>query len=200
MSALPKRLFTPEEYVLLENQATYKSQYVAGEIYAMAGTEPWHTQVVRNLIVALEAQFGERPCQTFFNDMRVRAELGELYSYPDVAALCGEPLYDTSSRPATLLNPQAIFEVLSPSTETFDRGEKFIRYRTLESLADYVLVASEFMRVEHFVRQENGAWTMTEYKGAQDRIVLQTLDCTLTLAQIYRRVDFPPGRSGVWTR
>ena len=176
MSALPKRLFTPEEYVLLENQAAYKSQYVAGEIYAMAGAEPWHTQIVRGLILALETQFGDRP---------------------DVIALCGEPRYDTSSRPATLLNPQAIFEVLSPSTETFDRGEKFMRYRTLESLTDYVLVASEFMRIEHFVRQENGTWNMTEYQQPQDQIALRSLDCALTLAQVYRRVDFPPRRAGV---
>ena len=194
MSALPKRLFTPEEYVLLENRATYKSQYVAGEIYAMAGTEPWHIDIVRNLIVALDSQFGERPCKTYFNDMRVRAETGELYTYPDVAALCGPPRFDASSHPATLLNPQAIFEVLSPSTETFDRGEKFVRYRTLESFTDYVLVASEFMRVEHLVRQPNGTWIMTEYKQPEDEVVLRTLDSTLTLAQIYRRVDFPPGR------
>ena len=152
MSALPKRFFTPEEYLLLENQASYKSQYVAGEIYAMAGVEPEHIDVVRNLVAALETQFGDRPCKTYFNDMRVRAEAGELYTYPDVAALCGEPRFDRSSRPAVLLNPQVVFEVLSLSTETFDRGEKFVRYRTLDSLTDYVLAAAESMRVEHFAR------------------------------------------------
>ena len=123
MSGLPKRSFTPEEYLLLESQAAYKSQYVAGEIYAMAGVEPEHVDIVRNLVVVLDAQFGDRPCKIYFTDMRVRAEAGEMYTYPDVAALCGEPRVDRSSRPSALLNPQVIFEVLSPSTETFDRGE-----------------------------------------------------------------------------
>ena len=194
MSALPKRYFTPEEYLLLENQAAYKSQYVAGEIYAMAGAEPEHIDIVRNLVETLGAQFGGRPCKTYFNDMRVRAEVGELYSYPDVVALCGEPRFDRSSRPSVLLNPQVIFEVLSPSTETFDRGEKFLRYRTLDSLTDYVLAASEFMRVEHLVRQENGSWTMTEYRQPGDEVSLRSLAAKLTLAQIYRQVVFPDDR------
>ena len=194
MSALPKRCFTPEEYLLLENQAAYKSQYVAGEIYAMAGVEPEHIDIVRNLVVALEAQFGDRPCKTYFTDMRVRAEAGEMYTYPDVAALCGEPRFDRSSRPSALLNPQVIFEVLSPSTEVFDRGEKFFRYRTLNSLTDYLLVASEFMRVEHFVRQESGAWTITEYRQPGNELPIRSLDVRLTLAQIYRQVVFPDDR------
>ena len=197
MSALPKRSFTPEEYLLLENQAAYRSQYVAGEIYAMAGVEPEHVDIVRNLVVALDAQFGDRPCKTYFTDLRVRAEEGELYTYPDVAALCGEPRFDRSSRPSALLNPQVIFEVLSPSTETFDRGEKFFRYRTLKSLTDYILVASEFMRAEHFVRQENGAWTITEYRQPGDELLIRSLSVTLTLAQIYRQVVFPDARPDV---
>ena len=94
-------------------------------------------------------------------------------------------------RPSTLLNPRVIFEVLSPSTEAFDRGDKFARYRKLESLADYVLVASEFMRVEHFVRQHDGTWTLTEYIQPSDQVSLRPLDCALPLASLYRRVDFP---------
>ena len=191
MRALPKRCFTPEEYLLLENQAAYKSQYVAGEIYAMAGAEPEHIDIVRNLTVALEAQFGDRPCKSYSTDMRVRAEAGEMYTYPDVVALCGEPRFDRSSRPAVLLNPQVIFEVLSPSTEAFDRGEKFFRYRTLPSLTDYILVASEFMHIEHCVRQEKGAWMMTEYRQPGDELPIRSLEVRLTLAQIYRKVVFP---------
>ncbi len=191
MSALPKRLFTPQEYLLLENQATYRSQYVAGEIYAMAGAEPGHIEIVDNISFALKTLFGDRPCKSYTTDMRVRTEAGELYTYPDVAALCGEPRFDRSSRPAILLNPQVIFEVLSPTTETFDRGEKFLRYRTLESLTDYVLVAADFLRVEHFTRQDGGQWTMTEYRQPDDRVPLRPLGGELTLAQIYRRVTFP---------
>ena len=191
MSALPKRYFTPEEYILLENQADYKSQYVAGEIYAMAGAEPEHNQIVSNIAFALKTAFGDRPCESFTQDQRVKVAEAELYTYPDVVAFCGEGQYDRSSRPAMLLNPQAIFEVLSPSTEAFDRGDKLLRYRTLPSLTDYVLVAVDAMRVEHFTRLPDAPWTMTEHRQPADRVPLRALEAELTLAQIYRRVVFP---------
>ncbi len=191
MSALPRRHFTPEEYLELEIKAPYKSQYVGGEIYAMAGVEPWHIEIVDNITFALKTQFGDRSCKSYSTDMRVRAKAGELYTYPDVAALCGKPEYDFSKRPSTLLNPQVVFEVLSPSTQEFDRGDKFVRYRKLESLTDYVLVASEFMGVEHYARQADGTWTLTEYGRPEDKVSLRTLDCALPLAGIYRRVTFP---------
>ncbi len=193
MSALPKRLFTPEEYLMLENQAGYKSQYVAGEIYAMAGAEPEHIDIVTNIDFALKTLFGERPCKSYTTDLRVRVAAGEMYTYPDLVALCGEPLFDRSSHPAVLLNPQVIFEVLSPSTETFDRGEKFVRYRSLESLTDYVLVAADSMRVEHLTRQADRSWTMTEYCQPGDRVPLRPLGLDLTLAQIYRHIAFSGG-------
>ncbi len=157
----------------------------------MAGVEPWHIEIVDNVTFALKTQFGERPCHSYSTHMRVRSKAGELYTYPDISALYGKPEYDFSMRPSTLLNPQVIFEVLSPSTEAFDRGDKFARYRKLESLTDYVLVASEFVRVEHFERQDNGSWTMTEYSELADRLPLRPLECELTLAAIYRRVAFP---------
>ena len=191
MSALPKRHFTPEEYLALEAKAECKSQYVAGEIFAMAGVEPWHIEIVDNLTKALGRHFGDRPCKSYSSELRVRVKESELYTYPDVSALCGQPQFDRSFRPSALLNPQVIFEVLSPSTEAFDRGDKFTRYRKLASLTDYVLVTAEFMRVEHFVRQENGAWTMTEYNQSGDKVPLRPLDCALSLAEIYRQVTFP---------
>ncbi len=193
MSALPKHYFTPEEYLALEVKAPYKSQYVAGEIYAMAGAEPWHIQIMDNLTKALGRRLDDRPCRTFSSDMRVQAAEGELYTYPDLSALCGEPKFNHSIRPGSLLNPQVIFEILSPATEAFDRGDKFARYRKLPSLTDYVLVASEFMRVEHFVRQANNSWTMTEYSQPADVVPLRPLDCALPLEEIYRRVAFPEG-------
>ena len=194
MSALPKRFFTPEEYLTLEVQAPYKSQYVAGEIFAIAGAEHWHIEIADNLTKALGRRLDDRPCRTYSSDMRVQAAEGELYTYPDLSALCGEPRFNHAIRPGSLLNPQVIFEILSPATEAFDRGDKFARYRKLPSLSDYVLVASEFMRVEHFVRQANGSWTMTEYSLPTDEVPLQPLDCTLPLAEIYYRVAFPSKR------
>ena len=191
MSVLPKRFFTPEEYLALEVVAEYRSQYVDGEIFAMAGAQPWHIDVTGNLIVALRTRFLGRPCKVYFNEMRVRSEPGNLWTYPDVVALCGTPVFDTGQDPYTLLNPQVIFEVLSPSTETFDRGEKFRRYRLLESLTDYVLVSSDRRRVDHYRVQENGIWICEEYTNPRGRLQLASLDCDLPLAEIYEGVTFP---------
>ena len=105
MSALPKRFFTPEEYLLLEDRAAYKSQYVAGEIFAMAGAEPEHVEITDNLTAALRVRFRGSPCRSYSTDLRVRVPPGELWTYPDVAALCGEPRFDCTAGPATLLNP-----------------------------------------------------------------------------------------------
>ena len=191
MSALPKRFFTPEEYLTLEVAADYRSQYVDGEIFAMAGAQPWHIDVTGNLIVALRTRFQGRPCKVYFDEMRVRSQPGNLWTYPDVVALCGKPLFDTDQDPYTLLNPQVIFEVLSPSTETFDRGEKFRRYRQLESLTDYVLVSSYRRRVDHYRVQENGIWICEEYTNPKGHFRLASLGCELPLAEIYEGVTFP---------
>lgn len=191
MSALPKRYFTPEEYLALELKADYKSQYVAGEIFAMAGAQPPHVLIESSLIAVLYALFRGRPCNVFTSNIRVRIKEGDLWTYPDVTVLCGEPKFETGSNPQSLLNPQVIFEVLSPSTEAFDRGDKFRRYRKLASLTDYVLVASEQMQVEHFVRQENGAWIMTAYDLPEQVVPLTSVGCEFSLAEIYERVVFP---------
>ena len=189
MSALPKRFFTPEEYLALEVKAEYKSQYIDGEIYAMAGTQPAHNDIVWNIAGELRNQFRGRPCKAAIGDQRVRVEAGALYSYPDVAAWCGEARFDEVNPPC-LLNPQVIFEVLSPSTEAFDRGEKFARYRLLESLTDYVLASSERMRVEHYVRQAGGDWTFRSYDQPAERLILAGVAAELPLAEIYDKVAF----------
>lgn len=194
MSALPKRYFTPEEYLELECKADYKSQYVAGEIYAMSGAQSPHVLIQCNLIGELRNLFRGKGCNVFSSDMRVRAERREMYTYPDASALCGKPEFDFSSKPESLLNPQVIFEVLSPNTEAFDRGDKFARYRRLESLSDYVLVSSEQVRVEHYVRQQGGVWALTEYDQPEHRVPLRSVDCELPLAEIYYQVEFPAER------
>ena len=190
MSALPRRLFTPEEYNLLEAQAPYKSQYVAGEIFSMAGAQPVHIEIVDNLTGIFRNLFRGRPCRSYSSDMRVRAKLGDLWTYPDISVICGEPKFETKQRPFSLLNPQVLFEVLSPSTATFDRGDKFSRYRTLESLTDYVLVSTGRMRVEHFSRQPDGNWKFSEYRQPDEILALRSVACDLPLAEIYDRVVF----------
>ena len=191
MSALPQRRFTQEEYLALEVGAVYRSQYVAGEIFAMAGAQPWHIEVTGNIAGELRNLFRDRLCRFYSSDMRVRVKTGDLWTYPDVSALCGEPQFDTSTDPNSLLNPQVIFEVLSPSTEAFDRGDKFARYRRLESLTDYVLVSSLRVQVEHFVRQAGGVWALTEYNQPDQTVPLAGVGCGLALKEIYYRVSFP---------
>ena len=197
MSALPKRIFTQEEYAMLEEHADYKSQYVAGEIFAMAGVEPPHDIIANHLGGMFYVRFRGRECTYHSSDVKLRVKAGDLWTYPDLSVLCGQPKYDTSARPSSLLNPQVIFEVLSPSTASFDRGEKFERYKRIESLTDYVLVASETMRVEHYVRQDGGAWLYREYHDGADLLKLASVEAALPLAEIYERVTFPELGEGV---
>ena len=191
MSALPKRYFTQEEYALLEEHAEYKSQYVAGEIFAMAGTQPWHAEIVQNLSGMFYVRFRGRPCRAYSADVKVRAKAGDLWTYPDLSVVCGERKFDTSANPHSLLNPQAIFEVLSPSTEAFDRSDKFSRYQTITSLTDYVLVASEQMLVQHYARQTTGGWLYREFHAVEDVLRLNGVEAELPLAEIYEGVAFP---------
>lgn len=191
MSALPKRFFTQEEYALLEEHAEYKSQYVGGEIFAMAGVQPWHDEIVQNISSQLFMRFRGRPCRAYSSGVKVRARAGELWTYPDLSVVCGERKYDTSANPHSLLNPQAIFEVLSPSTEAFDRGDKFTRYQSIESLTDYVLVASERMQVQHYTRQATGGWLFREFHAPEEKVGLASVEVELPLAEIYEGVVFP---------
>ncbi len=194
MSALPKRYFTPEEYLDLEIKAPYRSQYVAGEIFAMAGTQPVHNEVLLNIVAGLHGRFRGRSCRAYFQDIRLQVEVGDLYTYPDAMALCGEPKFDRTRNPPSLLNPQVIFEVLSPSTEGFDRGDKFTRYRKLASLTDYVLVSAERMSVERFTRQADGEWTFKACDQPDEQLVLASVGCVIPLAEIYDQIVFPePG-------
>ncbi len=191
MSALPKlRYYTPEEYLALELAAEYKSQYVDGEIFAMTGNQPWHIKVAGNIFAGLHSRLRGRPCDLYFSEMRLRVKAGGMYTYPDVMALCGQAKYETTENPHSLLNPQVIVEVLSPSTEAFDRGGKFARYRLLESLTDYVLVSAERMQIEHFVRQPDGRWMMSEYNEPHHQLPLVSVEAVLPLSEIYEQVEF----------
>lgn len=191
MSALPRHFCTEGEYLELESRTDYKSQYVGGEIFAMAGAEPEHIEIADNLTILFGSLLREKPCRSYSGDLRVRVRPASLWTYPDLTVVCGEAQYDTSAKPRSLLNPQVIFEILSPSTEAFDRGDKFARYRLIESLADYVLVSSDRVRVEHFVRQPEGLWFFREYHRLEERLPLHSLGCELPLSGIYDRVTFP---------
>ena len=168
MSTLAQQYYTPEEYLALERKAEYKSEYINGEIYAMSGASRAHILITVNLTRELSTQLRGRPCEVYASDMRVKVSPTGMYTYPDVAAVCGEARFE-DGQVDTLTNPSVIIEVLSPSTEAYDRGEKFAHYRKLQSLAEYVLVAQDKMRVEHFARHgERGEqWVLTEISDPQ---------------------------------
>jgi Uma2 family endonuclease len=188
MSLQAKPLLTPEEYLALERNAEHKSEYFAGEVFALAGASERHNLIVGNIFAGLHAQLRNRPCKVYASDMRAKVHATGLYTYPDVVAVCDEARFDDDQKD-TLLNPTVILEVLSESTEAYDRRRKFAHYRKLESLAEYVLIAQETHHVEHYLRQPDNQWLLSESDGLQDAIHLPSINCHLALADVYDKVD-----------
>ena len=186
--------YTPEEYLALERRAEFKSEYIDGRIVAMTGASEPHNAITGNVYHQLRVRFHGGPCRAYIGDMRVRIRNGRRYTYPDVVAVCGERRFADEARD-TLINPSLIVEVLSPSTEAYDRGEKFLHYRALESLQEYVLVAQDRMLVERFVRSGK-FWALTTVSDLDGCVELTSVGCTIPLRDIYENVEFPqPGES-----
>ncbi len=192
MSAQPQPRLTPEQYLESERAAEFRSEYYCGQIFAMAGGSYQHFQIIGNVTGELHAALKKRPCSVGSNDLRLRVSPQGLYTYPDVVVICGDPRF-ADNQQDTLLNPTLIVEVLSPSTEGYDRGFKFAQYRTVESLEEYVLVAQAEPRVEVFRRQRDRHWLLSEAYGLESTCRFDSLDCSLALADIYDKVTFPPG-------
>lgn len=192
-SAAVQSHLTPEEYLALERKATIKSEYLSGQMYAMSGASREHNIICGNIFVALHLQLQERTCEIYSNDMRLKISAAGLYTYPDILVVCDEPRFEDASVD-TLLNPTALFEVLSPSTEAYDRGAKFGYYRKLDSMQEYTLVSQDLMRVEHYLRH-NEQWTLTEFSRPDDVVRLTSINCELPLREIYERVEFPPNEA-----
>jgi Uma2 family endonuclease len=198
MSSLAQPRSTLEHYLALERQAKHRSEYINGYIFAMAGASRQHNLIAGNVFGELRVQLRGRPCEAYINDMRVKVSVTALYTYPDVAALCGEPSFE-DTHVDTLLNPSVIVEVLSDSTEAYDRGEKFAHYRRLESLRDYVLIAQDKVRVEHYVRQGD-QWVLSEVSDLSSAVHLSSIGCEVVLRDIYERVEFPSNEAGTSSR
>lgn len=186
--ASPKTRYTAEEYLALERKAEYKSELVNGMIIAMSVVSRSHSLIVFNLARVLGAQLLGRPCEAHVSDMRVNVSPTGLYTYPDFVAVCGEAHYE-DEHVDTLLNPTVIVEVLSPSTEAYDRGEKFAHYRRLESLKEYVLVSQDKVRIESYVRQ-GAQWLLSEAGGLEETVRLESTGCDLVLRDVYDKVRF----------
>jgi Uma2 family endonuclease len=188
-----KPFLTPQDYLALERQAETKSEYYAGEVFAMAGASRKHNTIVTNLAYLLVGQLKGRSCEVYNSDMRVKVSATGLYTYPDLVVVCGKPRFDDDQED-TLLNPTVIIEVLSKSTEAYDRSEKFAQYRALESMADYLLIAQDIARLEHYARQPDGSWRFLETVGLDSVAVVDSIQCRLSLADVYDKVDLAEPR------
>jgi Uma2 family endonuclease len=189
MSAIPKRKLTPEEYLEIERKAEYKSDYFNGEIYAMAGAKRNHNKIVGNLNGLVWQHLKGKDCEFYPSDMRVFVPQTGLYTYPDVVVVCGEPKFQDKVFD-TLLNPTLLIEVLSESTESYDRGKKFQHYRSIESLQEYVLVSQDEARIEKYVRRGDGFWLLSEAVGLNSEIEFTSIECRVALAEVYDKINF----------
>jgi len=183
----PQQFFTIEEYFVLEEQADHRSEYYGGEVFAMAGGTANHNRIARNSVIALGSALAGKPCEVFVSDMRVWVKRVKLYTYPDVMVICGGIDF-APKRKDTVTNPVVLFEVLSPSTEGYDRGKKFEFYRTLLSLKEYVLVDQERVHIEHYRLLDNRQWVLTVLDDAAERLALDSIGVELSLAAIYEQV------------
>jgi len=190
--ALPEQFLptiTAEQYLDFERCAEERHEFVDGVVYAMAGETPDHSTICFNLSGIIHAQLAGKPCRGFSPNMKVRTGVGDLYAYPDLMIVCGEAKFH-DQRGDVLLNPSVIFEVLSPSTERYDRGEKFRRYRTqIASLQDYILVSQDRVRLEQYHREDDDSWSQIEVTALNDAVILTSIDCKIGVADVYRNTE-----------
>jgi Uma2 family endonuclease len=191
MSSLPSPYVTPQQYLEIERKAEHKSEYVDGQMYAMSGVSRSHNRITLDIFLRLDEQLTDGPCEVFVSKIRVRPKTGGPYYYPDVIVVCGEQKFEDHEFD-TLLNPKVIVEVLSPSTEPYDRGKKFEMYRQMPSLAEYILIAQDHIHVEHYVLQGSGTWEFSETRDAESIVELPSVGARLKVADIYRRVSAAP--------
>ncbi len=187
MSSQPITFLTPDEYLEIEEKNEFRSEFVNGEMFAMAETTANHSWIVSNVLVGLGEQLRGRPCGARSNEKRLRIAQFEAFAYPDVVVTCGPDRLYKDGR--TITDATVIVEVLSPSTKNYDRSEKFDFYRSLPSFAEYLLLAQDAMRAEHRTRLPDGSWLFHEFTGPADIIELKSIGCRLELQTLYERVE-----------
>jgi Uma2 family endonuclease len=190
MSSLLKKRYTVEEYLDLEEGAEYKSQYFDGEIFAMAGASLAHNRIVSNVVAELHQKLRGTPCEVLPSDMLIRCRTG-LHTYADAVVVCGNPEIIKHRGVHVLLNPQVIVEVLSDSTESFDRGKKFTHYRSIPTFREYLLIAQDRYCIDHFWRDEEGSWRLNGVTGLDGLVEFRSQECALYLSAVYERVEIP---------
>ncbi len=187
MAANLKFSLTPEDYLQIERKAEYKSEYVDGVMYAMAGGSPEHSLIAGNLLTELNIQMRDRPCLVFNSDMKVRVPSSRKFHYPDATVVCDKPQYADDEKDA-LINPLVLIEVISETTAADDRGKKFQYYQEIDSFQEYLLVDPDEPVVERFVKQSDSDWIYTKIEGLEQSIELVTINCRLKLKDIYAKV------------
>src|SRR4051794_5080983 len=189
MSTLTVTHVTTEEYLAAERLSETRSEYLDGGVYPMTGGTANHIRIISNITAELNTQLRGRRCDVFPVDMKVRLPDSQKFFYPDVTVVCGDlQFYD--GRKDIILNPVLVIEVLSPSTEAFDRGAKFRAYQTIETLKEYALVSQDKPLVEQYIRDEGGEWRYKAAEGLESSLTLPSIDCTLKLGAVYDKVDF----------
>ena len=190
MAANPERRYTLEEYLELERTSEERFEFWDGEIFCMSGVSEEHAEIETNLIVSLKSRLRTRSCRVFPANMRIKVPTAPPYRYADLSALCGEAQFEEIGGVDALVNPQLIVEVLSPSTEAYDRGDKFTHYKSIPTLSEYLLVAQHRPHVTHLYKQPDGTWIYAEANELAATLELTSLDCDLPLNEIYRGVSF----------
>jgi len=183
---------TPMEYLAIERAASTKSEFYDGEMFAMAGGSPRHSLIASNLIREFGNRLDGKRCVPYTGDLRIQVEATGLFTYPDLSVICG-PLQFAEGTTDTVTNPTVIVEVLSPSTEGYDRGEKFRQYRQIPSLREYLLVSQRDAHIEHFIRSKDDDWTLHEACGREAELPSPALGISVSLAVVYQRIEFLPG-------
>ncbi len=190
MSTVPVRKLTPEQYLEIERKAEFKSEFYRGEMFAMSGASRQHNRISSNLNGELHNRLRDSPCETYGSDMRVRVSKTGLYTYPDLSITCDNPQF-ADDQVDTLLTPKVLFEILSDSTEKYDRSTKMSHYMQIDSLQEYVLVSQSEPRVEVYQRSSDGTWIYRQARDLAASITLESVGITLPLSEIYLRVEFP---------
>ena len=184
--AYNKKFFSIEEYLQMENEALEKHEYYKGEIFAMSGAGNRHNIIAINIILSLGNSLKGKSCQPYGSDMRIHIPGNTLFTYPDISVVCGDIINADADENSTT-NPTVIIEILSPSTRNYDRGVKFMLYRAIPTLKEYILVEAESIHVEQFAINKEGLWQLKEYSGKDDQLMLESLGVNLILKDIYDR-------------
>jgi Uma2 family endonuclease len=192
MSTQPKRRYSLEEYFELERTSEERWEYFNGEVFCMSGVSRNHGELEINLIATLEAKLRERGCRVYPANIRLRVPKSPPYRYPDLTVLCAKPVFEQIGGVDALTNPTVIIEILSPSTEAFDRGDKFSYYKSIPSFQEYLLVAQHRAHITHYVRQTGEKWEYEEVNDLSASISLPNITCVLALSEVYRNIEFEP--------